>query len=108
VSYLLLAPASAEVTTTPQSALQIGGGIGTALTMTGGGNAANVGGQRNDDGFSGPPDLIAEILIKTPLRRGFCLRAWRRFGSCQSVGCWRDDIGMRECLRKNVYDDIGM
>lgn len=32
----------------------IGGGIGSALIMTGGGNAANVGGSRNDDGFSGP------------------------------------------------------
>jgi hypothetical protein len=35
----------------------IGGGIGTPLVMTGGGNAANVGGMRNDDGFSGPLPL---------------------------------------------------
>jgi hypothetical protein len=35
----------------------IGGGIGTALIMTGGGNAANVGFSRNDDGFSGPINL---------------------------------------------------
>lgn len=63
---LSIAPASAEVTTIAQSALtpsttyyseQIGGGLGQALTMTDGGNAANVGGQRNDDGFSGPIDL---------------------------------------------------
>jgi len=54
------------VTVIPDSALTpsttyytdiIGGGIGSALTMTGGGNAANVGGQRNDDGFSGPINL---------------------------------------------------
>lgn len=60
---LSIAPASATVTTIPQSALvsttqyyteQIGGGIGTALIMTGGGNAPNVGGSPNDDGFSGP------------------------------------------------------
>lgn len=59
-------PATAAVITIPQSALQpttqlytqtIGGGIGSPLTMTGGGNAANVGGQRNDDGFSGPINL---------------------------------------------------
>jgi hypothetical protein len=50
-------------TTIPQSALTpstqyytdiIGGGIGSALIMTGGGNAANIGQSRNDDGFSGP------------------------------------------------------
>ena len=35
----------------------IGGGIGSPLVMTGGGNAANVGGSRNDDGFSGPISL---------------------------------------------------
>jgi hypothetical protein len=35
----------------------IGGGIGNPLIMTGGGNAANVGQSRNDDGFSGPIDL---------------------------------------------------
>jgi len=56
----------AAVVTVPQSALVssnnyytdlIGGGIGNPLTMTGGGNAANVGGQRNDDGYSGPLPL---------------------------------------------------
>lgn len=56
----------AAVVTVPQSALVssnnyytdiIGGGIGNPLTMTGGGNAANVGGQRNDDGYSGPIPL---------------------------------------------------
>jgi hypothetical protein len=59
-------PATAAVITIPQSALRpttqlytdsIGGGIGSPLTMTGGGNAANVGGQRNDDGFRGPIEL---------------------------------------------------
>jgi len=59
-------PAMASVITIPDSALTpstqyytdiIGGGIGNALTMTGGGNAANVGGTRNDDGFSGPINL---------------------------------------------------
>jgi len=53
-------------TTIPQSALtpstqyytdMIGGGIGSALIMTGGGNAANIGSSRNDDGFSGPISL---------------------------------------------------
>lgn len=53
----------AAVITIPNSALVpsnqlytdiIGGGIGNALLMTGGGNAANVGQSRNDDGFSGP------------------------------------------------------
>jgi hypothetical protein len=53
-------------TTIPQSALTpstqyytdiIGGGIGSALIMTGGGNAANIGQSRNDDGFSGPINL---------------------------------------------------
>lgn len=61
-----MAPASAQVTTIPQSALlpstgyytdAIGGGLGTAVIMTGGGNAANVGGTRNDDGFAGPITL---------------------------------------------------
>ena len=61
-----VAPASAVVTIIPQSALtpstqyytdMIGGGIGAALLMTGGGNAANVGFSRNDDGFSGPISL---------------------------------------------------
>jgi len=59
-------PVGAVVETIPQSALipsttyytdQIGGGIGNALVMTGGGNAANVGQMRNDDGFSGPINL---------------------------------------------------
>ncbi|MGA9032216.1 MAG: nidogen-like domain-containing protein [Sulfuricaulis sp.] len=54
--------AHAAVVTVSQSALVssnnyytdlIGGGIGNPLTMTGGGNVANVGGQRNDDGYSG-------------------------------------------------------
>lgn len=63
---LSMAPVSAEVTYIPQSALQastgyytdsIGGGLGTAATMTGGGSSANVGGQRNDDGFRGPITL---------------------------------------------------
>jgi hypothetical protein len=58
--------ACAAVVTVSQSALVssnnyytdlIGGGIGNPLTMTGGGNAANVGGQRNDDGYSGPIPL---------------------------------------------------
>jgi hypothetical protein len=64
---LCLSTLSAEgsVITIPQSALIpstqyytdiIGGGIGSVLVMTGGGNAANVGlaSGRNDDGFSGP------------------------------------------------------
>ncbi len=63
---LFAASASAAVTTIPQSSLipstqyytdQIGGGLGSALTMTGGGNGANVGGQPNDDGYSGPISL---------------------------------------------------
>ena len=58
--------ASASVTTVPKSALvasgqyytdMIGGGIGSPLVMTDGGHAANVGGSRNDDGFSGPIGL---------------------------------------------------
>ena len=53
----------AAVITIPNSALVpstqlytdvIGGGIGNALVMTGGGSATNVGQSRNDDGFSGP------------------------------------------------------
>ena len=35
----------------------VGGGIGSALIMTGGGSGANVGSSRNDDGFSGPISL---------------------------------------------------
>jgi len=62
----LAPPATATVVTIADSALTpstqyytdiIGGGIGTALTMTGGGSGANVGGTRNDDGFSGPINL---------------------------------------------------
>ncbi|WP_297796990.1 nidogen-like domain-containing protein [Mycobacterium sp.] len=58
--------AFASVTTVPKSALvasgqyytdTIGGGIGSPLVMTGGGNGSNVGGSRNDDGFSGPIGL---------------------------------------------------
>jgi len=60
--------AEAAVITIPQSALVpstqyytdiIGGGIGSVVVMTGGGNAANVGlaSGRNDDGFSGPIPL---------------------------------------------------
>jgi hypothetical protein len=56
----------ATVTTIPDSYLTssttyytdaIGGGIGPAAIMTGGGNASNVGGSRNDDGFMGPINL---------------------------------------------------
>lgn len=63
---LTVNPVSAAVITIPQSALTpsttyytdtIGGGIGSPLIMTGGGNAANVGQSRNDDGFSGPISL---------------------------------------------------
>lgn len=55
--------ANAAVVIIPQSALNpsttlyttdIGITIGSPLLMTGGGNAANVGASRNDDGFSGP------------------------------------------------------
>ncbi len=63
---LLSIQAGASVVVIPQYALIpstvyyteiIGGGIGSALVMTGGGYAANVGGTRNDDGFSGPISL---------------------------------------------------
>ena len=66
VGLLMGGVAAADVVTIPQSALvpsvnyytdSVGGGIGSPLVMTGGGNAANVGGMRNDDGFSGPNDL---------------------------------------------------
>ncbi len=59
-------PAQAVVDVIPNSSLTpstyyytdlIGGGIGNALIMTGGDNAANVGQSRNDDGFSGPLNL---------------------------------------------------
>lgn len=57
--------AHAALVTIPQSALiptaqlytdQIGGGIGSVVVMTGGGNAPGIGvsSGRNDDGFSGP------------------------------------------------------
>jgi len=66
LSMAIVYKAWADVTIIPQSALipstqyyttDIGGGIGNALIMTGGGNAANVGQSRNDDGFSGPISL---------------------------------------------------
>jgi hypothetical protein len=47
-------PASTLVPSTQYYTTDIGGGIGAPLVMTGGGNAANVGQSRNDDGFSGP------------------------------------------------------
>ena len=61
-------PSSAANTVVPQSSLVpsgqyytdiIGGGIGSVVVMTGGGNAAGVGDPsgRNDDGFSGPINL---------------------------------------------------
>jgi len=61
-------PADASVITIPDSALTpstnyytdiIGGGLGTVMVTTGGGNAANVGDPsgRNDDGFRGPIPL---------------------------------------------------
>ena len=60
--------AAAAVITLPQSALipstdyytdRIGGGLGTVMVTTGGGNFANVGAPdgRNDDGYRGPIDL---------------------------------------------------
>ena len=65
---MIAASAGAAVTTVPQSALTpsttyytdlIGGGLGPAAVMTGGGNASNVGDLtgRNDDGFMGPINL---------------------------------------------------
>jgi PEP-CTERM motif len=50
-------PQSALVPSTTYYTDLIGGGIGSPLLMTGGGNAANVGGSPNDDGFSGPINL---------------------------------------------------
>jgi hypothetical protein len=61
-------PVAAAVVTVPNSALiastnlytdTIGGGIGSIVVMTGGGNAAGIGDPtgRNDDGFSGPINL---------------------------------------------------
>jgi len=63
--FLCLSVASAAiaaVTVVPQSALTPStsyytNDLGTALIMTGGGNSANVGSSRNDDGFSGPINL---------------------------------------------------
>lgn len=60
--------AIAAVTNVPDSALvssnyyytdTIGGGLGSVMVTTDGGNAPNIGGSsgRNDDGFSGPIDL---------------------------------------------------
>ena len=66
----MLQSAQALETTVPQSALtasnfyytdSIGGGLGTQAVMTGGGNAANVGQVRNDDGFRGPLNLGFQI-----------------------------------------------
>ena len=66
VASALTGQANGVVITIPQTSLVpsttyytdiIGGGIGSALIMTGGGNAANIGGSRNDDGFSGPIPL---------------------------------------------------
>jgi hypothetical protein len=66
VAFSFIAADVNAITTIPQSFLvpsttyytdTIGGGIGTALIMTGGGNAANIGQSRNDDGFSGPINL---------------------------------------------------
>jgi hypothetical protein len=54
---LTIIPQSALVPSTTYYTDGIGGGIGTALIMTGGGNAANIGQSRNDDGFSGPINL---------------------------------------------------
>jgi len=65
---LAVSSVSAAVVTIPQSALipsttyytdTIGGGIGSVVVMTGGGNAPGIGDPtgRNDDGFSGPKDL---------------------------------------------------
>ena len=50
-------PNSALVSSTQYYTDIIGGGIGSALIMTGGGSGANVGQARNDDGFSGPISL---------------------------------------------------
>ncbi len=52
-------PDSALVPSTTYYTDLIGGGIGNIAVMTGGGNAANVGGTdgRNDDGYDGPLNL---------------------------------------------------
>ena len=66
LSLAMLCSVGNAVQIIPQSALTpstqyytdiIGGGIGNALVMTGGGSNANVGFSRNDDGFSGPINL---------------------------------------------------
>ena len=54
---VIIIPDSALVASTQYYTTDIGGGIGTALLMTGGGNGAHVGFSRNDDGFSGPIPL---------------------------------------------------
>ncbi len=54
---IITIPDSALATSTQYYTDTIGGGIGTALIMTGGGSGANVGNSRNDDGFSGPISL---------------------------------------------------
>jgi hypothetical protein len=60
-----LVPQSALIPSTTYYTDSIGGGIGSALIMTGGGSNANVGFSRNDDGFSGPIGLGG---FTTPLR----------------------------------------
>lgn len=50
-------PNSALIPSTQYYTDIIGGGIGSPLVMTGGGSSANIGGTRNDDGFSGPINL---------------------------------------------------
>jgi hypothetical protein len=56
---LAYVPQSALISSTGYYTDSIGGGIGDIVVMTGGGNAANVGGAtgRNDDGYSGPVSL---------------------------------------------------
>ncbi len=54
-----MAPAQAAIDIFPQSSLTpttqlYTNSFGSAVLMTGGGNAANIGGSRNDDGYSGP------------------------------------------------------
>lgn len=50
-------PNSALISSTTYYTDIIGGGIGTAAIMTGGGSFPNLGGTRNDDGFDGPVNL---------------------------------------------------
>lgn len=74
VAAVLMAGAAAQaaVVTIPTSALtasttlyttDLGISIGEALIMTGGGNASNVGGTRNDDGYSGPINLGFDFTL---------------------------------------------